>query len=73
MQDIKDLEKIYPSLDQLSNCGLGTTAGVPIAGILTHFRAEVEAHIKLKVCPSGVCPMNGSLADEINTWRVKIA
>ena len=57
MNDIRDLELIYPKLDQLSNCGLGTTAGVPIAGILNHFRAEVEAHIKLKVCPAGVCPM----------------
>ncbi len=73
MQDIKDLENIYPNLDQLSNCGLGTSSGVPIAGILDHFRAEVEAHIKLKVCPTGTCPMDGSLADEINTWRVKIA
>jgi hypothetical protein len=44
-------------MDMLSNCGLGQTAGVPIRDILKHFRAEVEAHIKLGVCPVGVCPM----------------
>jgi NADP-reducing hydrogenase subunit HndC len=32
---------------------------VPIRDILSHFRAEVEAHIKLKVCPTGVCAMSG--------------
>jgi NADP-reducing hydrogenase subunit HndC len=70
VQDILNLEHIYPSLDQLSNCGLGTTAGVPISGILNHFRAEVEAHIKLKVCPTGVCPMDGTLSKELEqSWR----
>jgi len=37
---------------------LGQTAGTPIHDILTHFRAEVEAHIRLKVCPAGVCRMH---------------
>ncbi len=27
--------------------------------ILKYFRAEVEAHIRLKVCPAGVCAMSG--------------
>jgi len=44
---------------QLSNCGLGQTAGSPLNDILAHFQAEVEAHIKLKVCPAGVCAMSG--------------
>jgi len=69
MQDIVDMERIFPPLEQLSNCGLGTTAGTPVAGMLNHFRAEVEAHIKLKICPSGICPMNGSLSKELEkTW-----
>ncbi len=50
---------ISKNLFELSNCGLGQTAGTPIRDILNHFRAEVEAHIKLKVCPTGVCPMSG--------------
>jgi NADH:ubiquinone oxidoreductase subunit F (NADH-binding) len=47
------------NLYQLSNCGLGQTAGAPIRDILNHYRAEIEAHIRLKVCPAGVCPMSG--------------
>ncbi len=59
MQDLKDLQMMSDQLYQLSNCGLGQTAGSPLRDILSHFRAEVEAHIKLKVCPAGVCPMSG--------------
>jgi NADP-reducing hydrogenase subunit HndC len=59
MQDLEDLAMISTNLSELSNCGLGQTAGTPIRDVLDHFRAEVEAHIKLKVCPTGVCPMSG--------------
>ncbi len=62
MQDLDDLMMISKNLGELSNCGLGQTAGTPIRDVLDHFRAEVEAHIKLKVCPSGVCPMSGKRA-----------
>ncbi|HEY3345505.1 MAG TPA: NADH-quinone oxidoreductase subunit NuoF [Anaerolineaceae bacterium] len=58
-KDLDDLLKISDFLYQLSNCGLGQTAGTPIRDVLAHFRAEVEAHVRLKVCPTGVCPMNG--------------
>jgi NADP-reducing hydrogenase subunit HndC len=59
MRDLDDLKKLSENLYELSNCGLGQTAGTPIRDVLTHFRAEVEAHIRLKVCPSGVCEMSG--------------
>jgi NADP-reducing hydrogenase subunit HndC len=59
LKDLQDLQLISDNLYQLSNCGLGQTAGTPIKDILTHFRAEVEAHIRLKVCPAGDCPMSG--------------
>ena len=59
LSDIDDLDRIAAQLFELSNCGLGQTAGVPIRDILSHFRAEVEAHIRLKVCPTGVCAMSG--------------
>lgn len=59
LHDLDDLESISDNLFQLSNCGLGQTSGTPIRDILKYFRAEVEAHIRLKVCPSGVCSMNG--------------
>jgi len=62
LKDLDDLLMISENLVQLSNCGLGQTSGSPLRDILNHFRAEVEAHIRLKVCPSGVCPMSGRRA-----------
>jgi len=59
LNDLDDLLEISDNLYQLSNCGLGQTAGTPLKDTLKHFRAEVEAHIRLKVCPVGVCPMSG--------------
>lgn len=62
MKDLTDLQLISDNMTNLSNCGLGQTAGTPLHDVLQHFRAEVEAHIKLKVCPTGVCPMSGKQA-----------
>ncbi len=59
LKDLDDLLLLAENLYQMSNCGLGQTAGSPFKDILNHFRAEVEAHIRLKVCPAGVCPMSG--------------
>lgn len=56
--DLARLQLLAESLTALSNCGLGQTASVPIRDVLKHFRAEVDAHINLKVCPAGVCPMH---------------
>ena len=36
-------------------CGLGKTAPNPVLSTLEHFRAEYEAHVHRKVCPSRVC------------------
>jgi NADP-reducing hydrogenase subunit HndC len=54
LDQLLDLSK---NLYETSNCGLGQTAGSPLNDILTYFRAEVEAHIRLGVCPAGVCKM----------------
>jgi len=57
LSDLDDLQNISDNLCELSNCGLGQTAGTPLRDILKYFRAEVEAHVRLDVCPCGVCPM----------------
>jgi NADP-reducing hydrogenase subunit HndC len=59
LHDLDDLVYLSDNLYQMSNCGLGQTAGAPQKDILKYFRAEVEAHIRLKVCPAGVCTMSG--------------
>jgi NADP-reducing hydrogenase subunit HndC len=65
LEDLDALDHIAENLTAISNCGLGQTAAVPIRDVLRHFRAEIEAHINLKVCPAGVCAMSGR--------RVKVA
>ncbi len=59
LHDLEDLQSLSDNMTTLSNCGLGQTAGTPLKDVLNYFRAEVEAHIRLKVCPAGVCPMSG--------------
>jgi NADP-reducing hydrogenase subunit HndC len=59
--DLDTLLELSEKMRQYAHCGLGQTAGVPIRDTLNHFRAEVEAHIRLKVCPTGACPMSGRL------------
>lgn len=59
LSDLDDLLYLADNLYQMSNCGLGQTAGSPLKDIIKNFRAEVEAHISLKVCPTGICPMSG--------------
>jgi NADP-reducing hydrogenase subunit HndC len=58
-QDLDDLQMLSQNLNEFSHCGLGQTAAVPVRDIFKHFRAEVEAHVQLKVCPAGVCSMSG--------------
>jgi NADP-reducing hydrogenase subunit HndC len=60
-RDLDDLQMLSENLNRLSHCGLGQTAGAPIRDIFSHFKAEVEAHIQLQVCPTGVCSMSGRL------------
>ena len=56
--DLDDLTRLGSQMEMLSNCGLGQTAAVPVRDMLKHFRAEVDAHINLGICPVGVCPMH---------------
>lgn len=54
-KDLNQLSELADYLYQMSNCGLGQTAGTPLNDILKYFRAEVDAHIVLHSCPAGVC------------------
>ncbi|MCE9647751.1 MAG: NADH-quinone oxidoreductase subunit NuoF [Chloroflexi bacterium] len=55
LEDLDALPNIAGEMERASNCGLGQTASVPIRDMLKHFRTEVEAHIRLGSCPTGVC------------------
>ncbi|MGB4595681.1 MAG: NADH-quinone oxidoreductase subunit NuoF [Anaerolineaceae bacterium] len=58
LEQLEQLKSLSDDLYELSNCGLGQSAGTPIRDMLEYFKAEVEAHIKLGVCPTGICPMH---------------
>ncbi len=55
LEDLNTLQNLIREMERASNCGLGQTAIVPIRDMLKHFRTEVEAHILLDSCPTGVC------------------
>jgi NADP-reducing hydrogenase subunit HndC len=57
LEELDKLVDLTHEMERASNCGLGQTATVPIRDMLKYFRAEVEAHIRLGVCPTGVCSM----------------
>jgi NADH:ubiquinone oxidoreductase subunit F (NADH-binding) len=61
--DLEDLQMLSTNLAEFAHCGLGQTAGVPIRDIFKHFRAEVDAHVQLKVCPAGACSMSGRVGE----------
>jgi NADH:ubiquinone oxidoreductase subunit F (NADH-binding) len=53
--DLKLYEELAHALRLTSICGLGQVVPVPIASVMKHFAEEVEAHVRDRVCPSGVC------------------
>jgi len=57
LANLDEFPLLAAEMESVSNCGLGQTAAVPLRDVMKHFRAEVEAHIRLGVCPTGVCPM----------------
>ncbi|HSL43769.1 MAG TPA: NADH-quinone oxidoreductase subunit NuoF [Anaerolineales bacterium] len=57
LEDLDVIISLAQEMERAANCGLGSTAAVPIRDMLKHFRTEVEAHIRLGSCPTGVCTM----------------
>jgi NADH:ubiquinone oxidoreductase subunit F (NADH-binding)/NADH:ubiquinone oxidoreductase subunit E len=54
-QDLALVEELGHALRLTSICGLGQVVPVPIASVMKHFPAEVEAHVRDRHCPAGVC------------------
>jgi len=64
LSDLDEMIYLGENMEMLSNCGLGQTASGPVRDILRHFRAEVEAHIRLGLCPVGVCSMTPVMSEK---------
>lgn len=65
--DIKLLDNLVSTMQTASRCGLGQFAGVAFKSTLPLLADEYKAHLKEKVCPTGVCPMDKVPREEVNT------
>lgn len=52
---LTNIEKLAHAVAKGSLCGLGKTAPKPVLSTLRYFRAEYEAHVFQKRCPTGQC------------------
>lgn len=63
-EDIPIMLKWSDHVVEMSLCGLGQTAPLPLLGGLRYFREEFDQHINEKVCPTGTCPIHVNAVDE---------
>ena len=64
--DIDLLLELGQSLQLGSQCDLGRTASNTALTTIRYFREELEAHVKEKRCPSGVCRKLGPAITDLN-------
>jgi NADH:ubiquinone oxidoreductase subunit F (NADH-binding) len=57
LDDLPLIERTSKHIIELSLCGLGQVAPMPLLGMMKQFEAEFRAHIVDGVCPAGVCPI----------------
>jgi len=62
--DLALLDDLSQTMTQTSICGLGQIAPAPIQSVLKHFRAEIDAHVMKRQCPSRICFSAASRAGE---------
>jgi NAD-dependent dihydropyrimidine dehydrogenase PreA subunit len=53
--DVEKLLRLAETVKMTSLCGLGQAAPNPVISTIKHFRAEYDAHIREKRCPTGQC------------------
>jgi NADH:ubiquinone oxidoreductase subunit F (NADH-binding)/(2Fe-2S) ferredoxin len=56
------IERTSQHVIELSLCGLGQVAPMPVLGMMRAFPGEFDAHINEGRCPAGVCPMDAGAA-----------
>ncbi len=58
LDDLPLIERTSKHIVELSLCGLGQVAPMPLLGMMKQFADEFRAHIVDGVCPAGVCPIS---------------
>ena len=59
MSDLALMERTSKHIIELSLCGLGQVAPMPLLGMMKMYPEEFRAHIVDGVCPAGCCPLGG--------------
>jgi NADH:ubiquinone oxidoreductase subunit F (NADH-binding) len=57
LDDLALMRRTAKHIIELSLCGLGQVAPVPMLGMMDSFDEEFRAHIVDRVCPTGTCPI----------------
>jgi NADH:ubiquinone oxidoreductase subunit F (NADH-binding)/NADH:ubiquinone oxidoreductase subunit E len=54
-KDLELIRELSEAMSLTSICGLGQIVPAPVQSVLKHFRAEIDAHVLKRQCPSGIC------------------
>jgi formate dehydrogenase beta subunit len=69
--DLATIGELSKAMSLTSICGLGQIVPAPVESVLKHFRAEIDAHVMLGKCPSGVCFTPEARAGEANRVGIR--
>ena len=58
LDDLTLIQRTSKHIIELSLCGLGQVAPVPLIGMIEHFEEEFRRHIVDGYCPAGTCPVS---------------
>lgn len=61
-EDLEIIQYASKHIIELSLCGLGQVAPMPLLGMLERFRDEFVEHITERRCRAGVCPLESAVA-----------
>ncbi|HEU5434308.1 MAG TPA: NADH-ubiquinone oxidoreductase-F iron-sulfur binding region domain-containing protein, partial [Thermomicrobiales bacterium] len=59
LDDLPLMERTSTHVIELSLCGLGQVAPMPLLGMMKMYPDEFRAHIEEGVCTAGACPIHG--------------
>jgi NADH:ubiquinone oxidoreductase subunit F (NADH-binding) len=62
LSDLALIERTSKHIIELSLCGLGQVAPMPLLGMMKMYPEEFRAHIVDGVCPAGACPIGSRAA-----------
>ena len=53
--DLAVIDELFKAMRLTSICGLGQIIHAPLASVIKHFPKTIEAHLRERRCPAGVC------------------